>query len=677
MVEATPSPPYELSLDSLMEVEESMVSRRFKLQSVLPPNVFVTSMTCFPRLGAEDFWIMDDLTKAADHRLDQPFGQSIFIPRKMVNPHPRFGTLSNHLAKRRGHTMTGLLPVYKDHNTESHSMWDESKPLSEIDRKEISLRSQQTQNPVQDYIYFDNIGNGMGQCCLQMTYGTRNVAEARKLYDAFAVLAPIFLSLSAATSMVRGLLSDYDTRWRVLEQSVDCRSQDEENLYDRSRYGAVSMYIDNGSEYLTRYREELNDTRIPRDPIAYNTLIQEGEFDELLAEHFASLWVRDPIVVFKERIELDHTKNTDHFENIQSTNWNSVRFKPPPASLDGVSPSDIGWRVELRTPELQLSDFENAALCALSTVLTMAICKEDWNLYIPISQTLENMQTAHKRGSITNKRFWFRSQIVAPAENPEEISSPKESSHLMSLREIFLGSERLQFAGLLTMLDQFVSDQWRHTLCTPEAVEKYRLYSNLIRQRVTGQAWTNAKIMRHLATSHVDYQGDSLVTQSMNFEINKFAVLGGFGLMPQLSPWGIPGVLPSSFRFSSTQNIGKLRNCKIIQELVCLATDGQERAPDSLLGCCKPPPCPNCGQSHPQNLSSSALSSSEDEEDGGSISHRRCSESYSSAVLPSPFANFATPDSLPTGFDACSFLQVSDRGGRVSNLRLQFDSHSA
>ena len=32
----------------------------------------------------------------------------------------------------------------------------------------------------------------------------------------------------------------------------------------------------------------------------------------------------------------------DHFENIQSTNWQTMRFKPPP-------PGDkIGWRVEFR-----------------------------------------------------------------------------------------------------------------------------------------------------------------------------------------------------------------------------------------------------------------------------------------------------------------------------------------
>ena len=42
-------------------------------------------------------------------------------------------------------------------------------------------------------------------------------------------------------------------------------------------------------------------------------------------------------------VDLDDDKSTDHFENIQSTNWQSVRWKPPSAE------SDIGWRVEFRT----------------------------------------------------------------------------------------------------------------------------------------------------------------------------------------------------------------------------------------------------------------------------------------------------------------------------------------
>ena len=73
-------------------------------------------------------------------------------------------------------------------------------------------------------------------------------------------------------------------------------------------------------------------------------------------------------MVFPERVEIDDTTETDHFENIYSTNWNSMRFKPPPG-FD----SDIGWRVEFRTMDLQLTDFENAAYSIFLVLLSRTI----------------------------------------------------------------------------------------------------------------------------------------------------------------------------------------------------------------------------------------------------------------------------------------------------------------
>jgi len=42
----------------------------------------------------------------------------------------------------------------------------------------------------------------------------------------------------------------------------------------------------------------------------------------------------------------DDGSRTDHFENIQSTNWQTMRWKPPPPSL--ASSPHIGWRTEFR-----------------------------------------------------------------------------------------------------------------------------------------------------------------------------------------------------------------------------------------------------------------------------------------------------------------------------------------
>lgn len=67
-------------------------------------------------------------------------------------------------------------------------------------------------------------------------------------------------------------------------------------------------------------------------------------------------------------------------QDIQSTNWQSVRLKPPPPN------SDMGWRVEFRTMEVQMTDFENAAFSIFMILLTRAVLAFNLNFYVPISK---------------------------------------------------------------------------------------------------------------------------------------------------------------------------------------------------------------------------------------------------------------------------------------------------
>lgn len=83
-----------------------------------------------------------------------------------------------------------------------------------------------------------------------------------------------------------------------------------------------------------------------------------------LARHVGWVCARDPLVVGRGRERLPEAE-AEHFELLQSTNWNSVRLKPP---LKGEG----GWRVELRPIEAQLTDFENAALATVSSVYAAA-----------------------------------------------------------------------------------------------------------------------------------------------------------------------------------------------------------------------------------------------------------------------------------------------------------------
>jgi len=184
----------------------------------------------------------------------------------------------------------------------------------------------------------------------------------------------------------RGYISDVDCRWNVVAGSVDDRTEEERGLkplkdskylMPKSRYDSVSLYISNS--WLNR--PEYNDANAPFDAEIYSRL-QENGIDNLLAKHISHLFIRDPIVIFSETMDQDDENNTDHFENLQSTNWQTVRFKPPTAG------SPIGWRVEFRPMEVQITDFENAAFAVFNVLLTRVILSMNLNLYIPISKVL-------------------------------------------------------------------------------------------------------------------------------------------------------------------------------------------------------------------------------------------------------------------------------------------------
>lgn len=96
----------------------------------------------------------------------------------------------------------------------------------------------------------DAMGFGMGMACLQCTFGTKNIDQARYLHDMLHVISPLFLSLTAATSILKGKLSDWDVRWKIIEDSVDDRTPQERDplnskYQSKSRYGSMSHYISN------------------------------------------------------------------------------------------------------------------------------------------------------------------------------------------------------------------------------------------------------------------------------------------------------------------------------------------------------------------------------------------------------------------------------------------------
>ncbi len=231
--------------------------------------------------------------------------------------------------------------------------------------------------------------------------------ESRYMYDQLAVLAPIMLAMTAATPFFKGRLSDIDVRWTVIAQSVDDRTPAERGILSpeetaaaadprlagegikpipKSRYDSISTYIYHckGESACQRTFEVYNDIPCPIDP-AVKARLRSAGVDENLAHHVAHLFCRDPISAFEGMIELNDTEVTDHFESIQSTNWQTCRWKPPPPRHSPDEPH-IGWRTEFRSMEVSLTDFENAAFSVFVVLITRVLLAFDLSFYIPLSK---------------------------------------------------------------------------------------------------------------------------------------------------------------------------------------------------------------------------------------------------------------------------------------------------
>lgn len=433
-------------------------------------------------------------------------------------------------------------------------------------------------------IHMDAMAFGMGCCCLQITFQAKDMDESRYMYDQLAVMAPIMLALTAATPILKGRLADTDCRWGIISESVDDRTPAERGRNDinspypeynaqgqrriyKSRYDSISTYIYQGSSsydeeadncLADRILNDYNDIPVPVDEDTYRLLRGAG-VDPALAQHVAHLFIRDPLVVFDGAVEeVNDDVQTEHWESIQSTNWQTVRWKPPPPRN---SPNDphIGWRTEFRSMEIQLTDFENAAFTTFIVLLTRVILAFDLNLYLPLSRVDANMQRAHSRNAAAKGKFFFRRHL-APLEegdvgfaviyssmfsraangdtsqpasrtnstsdlnalDTEGISkqrrhAPCASGNLeensyeeMTMAEI-MGGKGSHFPGLIPLVYAYLD----HINCDTVTRNRLSAYLNFIEQRANGEIVTPATWMRTFVRNHPLYKGDSVVTDEI------------------------------------------------------------------------------------------------------------------------------------------------------------------
>ncbi|XP_002168552.2 glutamate--cysteine ligase catalytic subunit isoform X1 [Hydra vulgaris] len=494
MMESSPGMPYGGNIAHFNTVEANMTLRRKELLSLLSgKGENVVTVSTYPRLG-----IPDDFYPPIQFKYENnDVTRSLYVPDEVLNQlHPRFRNLAKMITMRKQRKVYGEVPIFRDVNTPNPFL--EEVPDFAVEDKAVLKPN---------HVHLDSVVLGLGCGCLQVTFQACNVPEARILYDQQAVLAPIVMALSASSPCIKGYLLDTDTRWENISMMCDDRTEEELGLkplkdqkfrLPKSRYSCVDMYISPDGEAF-------NDM-----PIFYHEehlkLLLDGGIDEQLAKHVAHLFTRDPLAVYEEKLHISDEDEVDHFENINSTNWQSVRFKPPPPG------SNIGWRVEMRPIETQLTDFENAAYVTFVVLLTRVILSYDLNLIIPMSKVEENMKRGVKRDAVLEQKFYFR-------KNLEKSENDDASYEEMTMNEIINGKGS-EFPGLMNVIEFYLNhlDIDVDTRCTISQ------YLTLIRARASGEVMTTAKWIRSFIRSHPLYKFDSVVSKEITYDLMKKCV---------------------------------------------------------------------------------------------------------------------------------------------------------
>ncbi|KIV87026.1 hypothetical protein PV11_02598 [Exophiala sideris] len=319
------------------------------------------------------------------------------------------------------------------------------------------------------------------------------------------------MALSAATPFFRGFLTDWDLRWNQAASAIEDRTPQElqpgvKRSVTRPRWSSTPMFISSDPRMRPDYNSndvEINASRKKR--------LEEAGMDSLLASHYANIISRDPIAMTKD--EVKSYQDVELFEILHSAIWPHVDFKLP--SKDGKA----GWRVEFRPSEIQLSDFDNATFAIFIVLCSRAILHFDLNLYTPMSKVAENMERAHTRNAVRNEKFFFRRRLQTREDTSDD--DIKEEYTLMTVDEIINGrtgnSQVGHFTGLLPLIQLYMREQG----ISPEEEGQITKYLEVIRCRANGEMLTPATWMRQFVHSHKDYQQDSIVSETVCYDLLK------------------------------------------------------------------------------------------------------------------------------------------------------------
>ncbi len=136
------------------------------------------------------------------------------------------------------------------------------------------------------------------------------------------------------------------------------------------------------------------------------------------------------------------------------------------------------------------------------------------------------MIEAQKRDAVNRCKFWFRKDIVSLKSPPEATGcssddcnsnsekTSDDSCVLMSINEIINGNGN-QFPGLIPLMKQYLNsiELDVDTQCSIQQ------YLNLISDRASGKLNTTAQWIRNFVKEHHNYKHDSIVNDSIAYDL--------------------------------------------------------------------------------------------------------------------------------------------------------------
>lgn len=126
MVEATPDRPYTGYTTDLLRVERNMRLRRKRIMTVLDDDELAPTISAYPMLGAQG-----EDGSVPPTPVGGPRTESEYIGDGVINPHPRFGTLTANIRQRRGSKVNIRVPLFRDTNTPEYEAFD--APQGDVD----------------------------------------------------------------------------------------------------------------------------------------------------------------------------------------------------------------------------------------------------------------------------------------------------------------------------------------------------------------------------------------------------------------------------------------------------------------------------------------------------------------------------------------------------------------